>query len=73
MELNRKERPCSSKFKKRNRKDLSPEEIEEIVKATKQPYRMQKDIAQQFRITAHLVSGLVLESKRQPEKLKKTR
>ena len=27
-ELNQKDRPCSTKFKKRNRKDLTPEEIE---------------------------------------------
>lgn len=34
------------KFKKRHRKDLSTEELEAIIEATKSPYRLQKDVAQ---------------------------
>ena len=57
------------KYKKRSRKDLSYEEIEQVIAATKQPYLLHKDIAQQFKIPAILVSRLVKESQEKPEKL----
>ena len=55
-----------AKYKKRHRKELSPEEIEAIVACTKEPYRLYKDIAQQFKISSDLVCRLVNESKMQP-------
>ena len=57
------------KYKKRHRKDLSPEEIEAIVTAAKVPHRLHKDIAQEFKIPALLVGKLVKESNQEPEKL----
>ena len=39
------DRVWTCKLKKRHRKDLSIEEIEEILEAAKQPYRLHKDIA----------------------------
>ena len=56
----------AGKLKKRHVKDLSLDEIDAIVSATKQPYRLQKDIAQQFRVSALLVSGLAREAERNP-------
>ena len=67
------DRVWGSKFKKRHRKDLSLEEVEAIVAATKQPYCHHKDVAQRFRIPAQLVSGLVEEAKNKPEKLQQYR
>ena len=60
-------------MKKRHRKDLSAEEIEEIVAATKEPFRLHKDVAEQFRIPAQLVSGLAREAEKKPEKLQQKR
>ena len=57
------------KYKKRHRKDLSPEEIEAIVAASKVPIRLHKDIAQEFKIPKILVGQLVKESTVNPEKL----
>ena len=39
------ERRIKRRAKKRRRKDLSADEIDVIVEATKQPYKRQKDIA----------------------------
>ena len=36
--------PCK-KFKKRYRKDLSSKEVQEIIDASKQPFKLHKDIA----------------------------
>ena len=57
------------KFKKRHRKDLTPDEIEAIVAASKEPHRLHKDIAQQFQIPTTLVGRLVKESSEAPTKL----
>ena len=61
------------KYKKRHRKDLTAEVIEAIVAATREPFRLHKDVAQQFRVTAHLVSALALEAQRKPERLQALR
>ena len=61
------------KYKKRQRKDLTPEEIDAIIKATSEPFALHKDIAKRFRITHHLVGGLVKDSKKRPEKLEADR
>ena len=59
--------------KKRRRKDLRANEIEKIVAATKIPYRFQKDVAREFNITDSLVSALVVDSERRPDKLRAKR
>ena len=40
-----KEKAICSRFKKRHRKDLNPDEIEAIVSAAKIPNKLHKDIA----------------------------
>ena len=40
-----KDKALCGRFKKRHRKDLTPDEIEAIVAATKIPHRIHKDIA----------------------------
>ena len=42
--------------------------MDAIVEAVKQPYKLQKDVAQQYRIAPHLVCKLVKEAKNAPEK-----
>ena len=63
------DRVWSSKLKKRRRKDLSIEEVEAIVAAAEEPFKHHKDISQQFRVSARLVSGLVQDSIKNPKKL----
>ena len=58
--------PCSH-FKKRHLKDLDEEEIEQIVRETKLPGRLQKDIAVRHRVSPVLVSKLVKEAESRPE------
>ena len=67
------DRVWTCRIKKRHRKDLSIEEIEEIVDAAKEPFRYHKDIAQKFRVPAQLVSTLVRESQKKPENLEARR
>ena len=50
------------------RKDLTPDEIEAIVTAAKVPNKLHKDIAQEFKVPAILVSKLVKESREIPSK-----
>ena len=52
---------------------MSAAEIEAIVAAANEPFLMQKDIAIRFRITQTLVSTLICEAKRAPEKLQQLR
>ena len=61
-EQSKQDKAPGRKYKKRHRKDLTAEEIEAIVAATREPFRLHKDVAQQFRVTAHLVSALALEA-----------
>ena len=58
----------STRLKKRHRRDLSPDEVGRIVQATKQPYKLKKTVADEHRITPHLVSALVKEAIKKPEK-----
>ena len=58
----RRDKALCSRFKKRQRKDLSVDEILKIVTATKHPFRLHKDIAQEFMITPRLVSTLAIEA-----------
>ena len=57
------ERRICRRLKKRRRRDLSPDEIDAIVEATKQPYKLQKDVAKQYNVNRKLVGALVRESK----------
>ena len=41
----KKDQVWSCKYKKRYREDLSTQEIDAIITATKEPYRLQKDVA----------------------------
>ena len=67
------ETPAGHHYKKRRRRTLSPDEVAEIVAATKEPYRMHADVARQYRVSSQLVGTLVRESVRQPEKLEAQR
>ena len=51
----------------------SPEEIDEIIRVAREPFALHKDIAKRFHIPNQLVSGLVRDSKRRPEKLEADR
>ena len=63
------EKGPNNRLKKRRRKDLTPDEIEEVVAATDKPFHRYQDVAQQYRISIQLVSVLVQESKKKPEAL----
>ena len=61
--------PCR-KYRARRRHELSAEDEENIVRAYTQDYMTQKDVARKFRVTETLVSDLVRESRKKPEKLR---
>ena len=65
----KKEKAMCKRFKKRHRKDLTPEEIEDIVAASKMSHRLHKDIAKDFKVPAILVGKLVKESLDEPRRL----
>ena len=58
-----------TRFKKRHRKDLTVEEVEDIIEATKQPYRLHNDVAKEFRVSHQLVSRLYQESLKGSKKI----
>ena len=62
------EKASCRKYKKRHRKELSADEVEKIVGVAQQPFRRQKDVAQQFRVTVQLVGALCREAAKAPEK-----
>ena len=62
----KKDKALCCRYKKRHRKDLTADEVEAIVAATKEPYRLHKDIAQQFHVSAILVGRLAKEAARKP-------
>ena len=64
----RMDKALCSHYKRRHRKDLTAAEIEKIVAAADKPFTMHKDVAQQFSVSSALVSGLVREAKKMPEK-----
>ena len=68
-----KERGASSKLKKRHRKLLSADEIEQIVAACKEPFATQQVVAKKFRVTPSLVCRLFKESVEKPEALQQLR
>ena len=49
----------SRKYKKRYLKDLTPEEREDIVRLHEEEQIMQKDLAQRFKVSKHIVWRLV--------------
>ena len=68
-----KEKGAGNKLKKRHRKYLSAEEIEDIVDATLEPFGTHHVVAQKFRVTPSLVGRLVREPIKKPEVLQKLR
>ena len=63
----------SNKLKKRHRKDLSADEIQAIVAASREPFCSLKDVAQRYRLTPNLVGRLVKESETKPEAINELR
>ena len=49
----------NKRSKKKQRKDLTIEQMQEIVDATFEPFRTHKDIAQRYRVSQNVVSKLV--------------
>ena len=62
--------PAGCRYKKRKRKEISFLEMQEIVHCYLHRHHTQSDIARLYRISHHLVSRLVIESKRWPGKLR---
>ena len=67
------DRAIGQKFKKRHRKDLTADEIQAVINATKKPFHFYKDVAKEFRIPVTLVGSLVKDSEKRPEKLEARR
>ena len=65
--------PPGRKYRKRPRKELTADEIESIVAATKVPFLRYAEVAKNFRVGIALVNSLVRESKEQPEKVQALR
>ena len=63
----RKDKVLCCQFKKRHLKDLDAEEAAKLIEATKEPYRIQKDVAKQFHVSEKLVSRLVTKHRKEPE------
>jgi hypothetical protein len=60
--------PCR-RYKKRRLRELSDEEVAEIIADSQRPGWLKKDIAQKYRVTPDLVSKLCKEAAQQPEKM----
>ena len=56
-----------TKLRKRHRRELSADEIADIVAATRKPYHKIKDVALQHRVTPSLVGRLVKDVEKDPE------
>ena len=52
---------------------MTVEDVEAIVAAAKQPFNHHKEVAKLYRVPAQLVSGLVKEAEKKPEKLNQYR
>ncbi len=65
-----KEKPAGKQFKHRHRCQLSSEAIEEIVAACDEGSLTQAEIAKKYKVKMILVSSLVTEARKQPEKLR---
>lgn len=64
--------PCKY-YKKRHLKNLTEQEVEEIVAAAKKPGWFRTDIAQKHRVSVNLVNKLCKEAEKQPEKMEARR
>lgn len=64
--------PCKY-YKKRHLKNLTDEEVEEIIAAAKKPGWFRTDIAQKYRVPVSLVNKLCKEAEKQPEKMEARR
>ena len=47
---------------------MSDAEIKKILEATKKPFNLHKDVAQQFMVSTRLVGAIVYEAEKCPEK-----
>ena len=61
----------AKKYRPRRRPELSAEDELNIVESYTVKYMSQKRVAQRFRVTKSLVSNLVCEARKMPEKLEK--
>jgi len=64
--------PCRN-FKKRHLKDLSEQEVDDIVALTQQPGWLKKNVAQKYRVSDMLISRICREAEREPEKMLRRR
>ena len=64
------EKPAGRKYKHRRRCQLSSGDVEEIVAACDEGSLTQAEVAKKFKVKAALVSKLVTEARKQPEKLR---
>ena len=62
-----------TKLRKRQRRELSADEIADIVAATKKPYCQIKDVALQHRVTPSLVGRLVKDVEKNPQMIQQLR
>ena len=56
--------PCRN-FKKRHLKDLSEQEVDDIVALTQQPGWLKKNVAQKYRVSDMLISRICREAERE--------
>ena len=61
------------KYRLRRRNDLTAAEQQQIVDSYVKEYIPQKEVARRFRVTPLLVSNLVTDSKKRPEKLREVK
>ena len=61
------------KYRPRHRNNLTAAEQQQIVDSYVKEYIPQKEVARRFRITPQLVSNLVTDSKKRPEKLREVK
>ena len=64
------EKPAGKKYKHRRRCQLSSADVEEIVAACNEGSLTQPEVAKKYKVKAILVSQLVTEARKQPEKLR---
>ena len=64
------EKPAGRKYKHRRRCQLSSGDVEEIVAACDEGSLTQAEVAKKYKVKEILVSKLVTEARKQPEKLR---
>ncbi len=64
------EKPAGKKYKKIRRRQLASADVEAILLACNKGDQTQAEVARAFRVTPYLVNRLLMESRKQPEKLR---